>query len=126
LLILGRRFTNGTWYIACVLCQLAAPWLEWNVVINMLQYCVCISSSKKSKFYFLISSGLLCDIMEHVRLEVLFHLFFKSVLDWRLRSSNIVPVIYTQIQLCFPFHMAVCLHSNIKWIVFLTLRGLSS
>jgi hypothetical protein len=25
LLILGRRFTNGTWYIACVLCQLAAP-----------------------------------------------------------------------------------------------------
>jgi hypothetical protein len=30
LLILRRRHTNGTWYIACVLCQLAAPGLEWN------------------------------------------------------------------------------------------------
>jgi hypothetical protein len=28
LLILRRRYTNGTWYIACVLCQLAAPGLE--------------------------------------------------------------------------------------------------
>jgi hypothetical protein len=25
LLILRRSYTNGTWYIACVLCQLAAP-----------------------------------------------------------------------------------------------------
>jgi hypothetical protein len=25
-----RRCTDGTWYIACVLCQLAAPELEWN------------------------------------------------------------------------------------------------
>jgi hypothetical protein len=30
LLILRRRYTNDTWYIACVLCQLAAPGLEWN------------------------------------------------------------------------------------------------
>jgi hypothetical protein len=28
--LLRRRYTNGTWYIACVLCQLAAPGLEWN------------------------------------------------------------------------------------------------
>jgi hypothetical protein len=25
LLILRRRYTNDTWYTACVLCQLAAP-----------------------------------------------------------------------------------------------------
>jgi hypothetical protein len=30
LLILRRCFTSSTWYIACVLCQLAAPGLEWN------------------------------------------------------------------------------------------------
>jgi hypothetical protein len=30
LLILRRSYTNGTWYIACVLCQLTAPGLEWN------------------------------------------------------------------------------------------------
>jgi hypothetical protein len=29
-LILRSRFTNGTSYIECVLCQLAAPGLEWN------------------------------------------------------------------------------------------------
>jgi hypothetical protein len=33
LLNLRRRCTNNTWYIACVLCQLAATWvgeeLEW-------------------------------------------------------------------------------------------------
>jgi hypothetical protein len=25
-----EALTKGTWYIACVLCQLAAPGLEWN------------------------------------------------------------------------------------------------
>jgi hypothetical protein len=30
MLILRRRPTSGTWYIACVLCQLAAPGLEWK------------------------------------------------------------------------------------------------
>jgi hypothetical protein len=30
LLILRRRYTNDTWYTARVLCQLAAPGLEWN------------------------------------------------------------------------------------------------
>jgi hypothetical protein len=29
LLILSRRYTSGTWYIACVLCQLAAPGLKF-------------------------------------------------------------------------------------------------
>jgi hypothetical protein len=29
-LILRRRYTNGIWYTACVLCQLAAPGLEWD------------------------------------------------------------------------------------------------
>jgi hypothetical protein len=28
--LLRRRFASGTCYIACVLCQLAAPGLEWN------------------------------------------------------------------------------------------------
>jgi hypothetical protein len=32
LLIFRRNSTNGTWYIAYVLCQLAAPGLEWNFV----------------------------------------------------------------------------------------------
>jgi hypothetical protein len=31
---LQGRFTNGTWYIACVLCQLAAPEVEGNVHFN--------------------------------------------------------------------------------------------
>jgi hypothetical protein len=30
LLILRRRYTNGTWYTACVLWMLAAPRLKWN------------------------------------------------------------------------------------------------
>jgi hypothetical protein len=33
LLILRRRYTNGTWYIACVFCQLAATGLECNTPI---------------------------------------------------------------------------------------------
>jgi hypothetical protein len=28
LLILRRYYINGTWYIVCVLCQLAAPWCK--------------------------------------------------------------------------------------------------
>jgi hypothetical protein len=30
MLILRRRYTSGTWYIASVLCQLAAPGLKWK------------------------------------------------------------------------------------------------
>jgi hypothetical protein len=29
-LILRRRYTNGTWFIACVLCQLAAQGRKWK------------------------------------------------------------------------------------------------
>jgi hypothetical protein len=36
LLIFRRRCRNGTWYTACVLCQLAAPGLEWNTP-NLVQ-----------------------------------------------------------------------------------------
>jgi hypothetical protein len=38
LLILRRRFTNGTWYIACVLCQMAAPILMQPTDIKSMQY----------------------------------------------------------------------------------------
>jgi hypothetical protein len=34
LFILRRRYTSGTWYVACVLCQLAAPGLKWNCAAN--------------------------------------------------------------------------------------------
>jgi hypothetical protein len=33
LLILRRRYTSGTWYIACVLCQLAAPGLQCFTIL---------------------------------------------------------------------------------------------
>jgi hypothetical protein len=36
-LILRRRRTNGTWCIACMLCQLAAPGLEWNSTQVLVQ-----------------------------------------------------------------------------------------
>jgi hypothetical protein len=32
LIILRRHNTNDTWYIACLLCQLAAPGLNWNYI----------------------------------------------------------------------------------------------
>jgi hypothetical protein len=31
LLILRRRYTIDAWYTACMLCQLAAPGLDWNL-----------------------------------------------------------------------------------------------
>jgi hypothetical protein len=39
LLILRRRYTNGTWYIICALCKLATPELMWNVGFTILIYC---------------------------------------------------------------------------------------
>jgi hypothetical protein len=38
LLIIRRCSTNGTWYVACVLRQLAVPWLLWNCTGFMLAY----------------------------------------------------------------------------------------
>jgi hypothetical protein len=35
-LILTRRYTSGTWYIACVLCQLAATDLLWCTINKTL------------------------------------------------------------------------------------------
>jgi hypothetical protein len=35
---------KGTWYIACVLCQLAAPGLEWNSARNArIPSAVCVA-----------------------------------------------------------------------------------
>jgi hypothetical protein len=31
--IFWRCYTNGTWYIACVLCQLAAPGLQFTAIL---------------------------------------------------------------------------------------------
>jgi hypothetical protein len=41
LLILRSRYTSGTWYIACVLCQLAAPELVQPTDITRTQYTNC-------------------------------------------------------------------------------------
>jgi hypothetical protein len=46
LLILRRRCTNGTWYIAWVLCQLATSGLEWNARMHArnIPSAVCVAS----------------------------------------------------------------------------------
>jgi hypothetical protein len=47
LLILRRRYTTGTWYIACVFCQLAAPHTNagaanWHNIWKSLPHLACI------------------------------------------------------------------------------------
>jgi hypothetical protein len=53
LLILGRHCINGTWYIACVLCQLAAPGLKWkvnHVGFTIPIYCTMMSGQQNMKY----------------------------------------------------------------------------
>jgi hypothetical protein len=76
--------------------------------LQNLQLILRFSSSDQSKLHWWISWGLWHDVMTRVWLKVQAHVFFTSALFWRLQPNNIKTITYTVIQLCLPFHMAVC------------------
>jgi hypothetical protein len=67
LLIIRRRYTNVTWYIVCVLCQLAAPGLKWNrclrYTVHHVGFIILIYYDAWSLYWYTMMHGHYTDIL---------------------------------------------------------------